>query len=111
MQMIGAAVLVEEDRDQVVPPTSRKVYVAVDENGQRIGETHHNAKLTDQEVEQIRDLHELAGWTYDELASAYGAPKITIAKICTYQRRANTIARWKVLLLHTPISLTNTLED
>lgn len=109
MLMTDGALLVE-DSDQIVPAASRKVFVAVDENGQRIGETHPNAKLTDAEVEQIRDLHELAKWTYDQLATAYGAPKITIAKICTYQRRANTIARWKVLLLHTPISLTNTLE-
>lgn len=110
MQMTGS-VLVEEDRDQIVPTTSRKVFVAVDENGQRIGETHHNAKLTDAQVDQIRDLHEHAGWDYARLASAYQAPYITIQKICTYQRRANTIARWKVLLLHTPISLTNHLED
>lgn len=100
-----------EEIDQVVPPTSRKVFVAVDENGLRIGEAHPNAKLTDREVDEIRDLHELAGWDYTTLADTYGAPYITIQKICTYQRRASTIARWKVLLLHTPISLTNHLED
>jgi hypothetical protein len=111
MHMIGASILVEEDRDQVVPPTSRKVYVAVDEAGLRVGETHPNAKLTDKEVEQIRDLHEIAGWNYSELAEAYSAPKVTIQKICTYQRRASTIARWKVLLLHFPITLTNTPEE
>jgi hypothetical protein len=109
--MLTAEALRVEDSDQIVPSTSRKVFVAVDENGLRIGETHPNAKLTDSEVEQIRDLHELAGWDYAELAVAYLAPYITIQKICTYQRRANTIARWKVLLLHTPISLTNRLED
>lgn len=99
-----------EDSDQVVPPTSRKVFVAIDENGLRIGETHPNAKLTDEQVDQIRDLHEQEGLTYDALAIRFSTPKITIAKICTYQRRASTIARWKVLLLHFPISLTNTEE-
>jgi ribosome-binding protein aMBF1 (putative translation factor) len=111
MQMIGASVLVEEDRDQIVPPTSRKVFVAVDENGLRIGEAHPNAKLSDKEVDQIRDLREQAGWGYEQLATAYNVPKVTIQMICTYQRRASTIARWKVLLLHTPISLTNHPED
>lgn len=100
-----------EDSDQVVPATSRKVYVAVDENGQRIGETHTNAKLTDAQVDEIRDLRETQGLEYAELAARFNAPKITIAKICTYERRASTIARWKVLLLHFPISLANTTKE
>jgi len=100
-----------EDIDQVVPTTSRKVFIAVDENGLRIGETHPNAKLTDAQVDEMRDLRERDGWTYDQLAERFGVPYITVQKICTYERRASTIARWKVLLLHFPISLTNTLED
>ena len=100
-----------EDLDQVVPTTSRKVFIAVDENGLRIGETHPNAKLTDAQVDEMRDLRELKGWTYDQLAEHFSVPYITVQKICTYERRASTIARWKVLLLHFPISLTNTLED
>lgn len=100
-----------EDLDQVVPTTSRKVFIAVDENGLRIGETHPNAKLTDAQVDEMRDLRELKGWTYDQLAAHFGVPYITVQKICTYERRASTIARWKVLLLHFPISLTNTAED
>jgi len=100
-----------EEIDQVVPTTSRKVFIAVDENGLRIGETHPNAKLTDAQVDLMRDLREVNGWTYDQLAEHFGVPYITVQKICTYQRRASTIARWKVLLLHFPISLSNTAED
>lgn len=100
-----------EDLDQVVPTTSRKVFIAVDENGLRIGETHPNAKLTDAQVDEMRDLRELKGWTYDQLAERFNVPYITVQKICTYERRASTIARWKVLLLHFPISITNTAED
>jgi DNA-binding transcriptional regulator YiaG len=100
-----------EDLDQVVPTTSRKVFIAVDENGLRIGETHPNAKLTDAQVDEMRDLREHSGWSYDQLAERFDVPYITVQKICTYERRASTIARWKVLLLHFPISLTNTAED
>lgn len=96
-----------EDSDQVVPATSRKVFVAVDEHGHRIGETHPNAKLTDKQVDQIRDLREGCGKSYAELAEQFEVPKVTIQMICTYTRRATTIARWKVLLLHFPITLTN----
>lgn len=109
--MLTCDSLIVEESDQIVPSTSRKVFVAVDENGLRIGETHPNAQLTDSEVDQIRDLHEKAGWSYAHLAEAYQAHKATIQKICTYQRRATTIARWKVLLLHSTISLTNKPED
>lgn len=90
-----------EDSDQVVPPTSRKVFIAVDENGLRIGETHHRAKLTDAEVDQIRDLRETERWSLERLAEKFNAPKATIQFICEYKRRASTIASWKVLLLHT----------
>lgn len=102
---------VEEDTDQVIPAKTRKVFIAVDENGLRIGETHPNAKLTDAQVDEMRDLHEIERWDYDRLAAHFRCAYTTVAMICTYQRRASTIARWKVLLLHTPISLTNKPED
>ncbi len=101
-----------EDSDQVVPATSRKVFVAVNEQGIRLGETHPNADLTDHEVDLIRELREKDGMSYAMLAEKFEVPKSTIHMICTYQRRAVTIARWKVLLLHFPISLANpTKED
>lgn len=105
------AALVVEDSDQVVPPTSRKVFVAVNEQGVRLGETHPNADLTDHEVDLMRDLREKDHMSYAWLAEKFEVPKATVQKICQYQRRAVTIARWKVLLLHTPISLTNKPED
>lgn len=102
--------LTVEDSDQVVPTTSRKVFVALDEDGNRIGETHQNAKLSDAQVDQIRDLHEKDGLSYGQLAERFTVSKVTIQCICNYSRRASTIARWKVLLLHTPISLANKEE-
>lgn len=99
--------LIAEDTDQVVPLTSRKVYVALDERGQRIGESHQNAKLSNAEVDRMRDLREEEKWSYERLAALFQVPKATVQKICNYDRRATTIARWKVILLHSPISLTN----
>lgn len=106
-----SAPLQVEDSDQVVPPTSRKVFVAVNEQGVRLGETHPNADLSDHEVDLIRDFREKEGMSYAWLAEKFEVPKATIQKICQYQRRAVTIARWKVLLLHVPLSLTNTPEE
>lgn len=100
-----------EDSDQIVPTTSRKVYVAVNEQGIRLGETHPNAELTDHEVDLMRELREKDSMSYALLAEKFEVPIPTVQKICTYQRRAVTIARWKVLLLHFPVSLTNQPED
>jgi len=50
------------------------------------GEDHHRAKLSDREVEMIRDLRE-GGWAYKALADKFGANKHYIGKICRYERR------------------------
>lgn len=100
--MMSQTLIEVDDPEQIVPPTSRKVYVAVDERGQRIGESHHKADLTDHEVDLIRELREKDGYSYSALALKFEVPKVTIQMICTYKRRAATIARWKVILLHTP---------
>lgn len=70
-------------------------YVATNDRGMRIGQYHPNAKLTDQEVEQIRDLHEFAGWGYRKIAQAYGVEKACVAKICRYEQRVETFNNWK----------------
>lgn len=96
--------------NEPAPPTARKVFVAVNEKGVRIGESHQNAKLTDHEVELIRQLHE-DGLTYEVIAEKFECSKSTIAMICQYNRRAETVARWKTLLLPYTISLSEDKND
>ena len=69
--------------------------VATNDRGMRIGEDHPHAQLSDKEVEQIRDLHEFAGWSYRDIARAYGASKSCIAEICRYEKRNQTVFDWK----------------
>jgi DNA-binding transcriptional regulator YiaG len=90
-----------EETDQILPATSRKVYVAVSETGMRLGETHANAKLTDHEVDLMRELREQDGLSYAQLAAKFEVPIPTVQNICTYRRRAVSIAGWKVIILHT----------
>lgn len=71
--------------------------VAVNENGRRIGEDHPRSKLSDEQVDRIRDLHEYHDMTYEQLAAMYQVPKTTIASICQYMRRAQTPFGWKRL--------------
>lgn len=76
----------------------RRVY-AVNENGRRIGESHQAARLTDEQVDRIRDLHEEHGLSYLQLAKMYYVSKQTIASICQYQRRAQTPFGFKTLIV------------
>jgi hypothetical protein len=49
--------------------------------GRRVtGERHHNARLTDSEVEQVRSLEE-QGWTPKSIQQAYVIPKTTYYRI------------------------------
>lgn len=73
----------------------RKV-VAVNDRGLRIGEDHQRAKLTNAEVEMIRQLH-VSGLSYRTLAEKYEVSKRTIAAICRYERRSEVPSNWKTV--------------
>ena len=77
-------------------------FVALNETGtQRIGEDHTRAKLTNAQVEQIRDEYEAhqSGHPqhvgYRLLAKKWGVSKRTIRDICSYKTRNQWAARWK----------------
>lgn len=70
-------------------------YVAVNENGCRIGETHHRSTISDATVDLIRAYHEDEGWSYERISRRVKIPACTIEKICQYTRRAQTPERWK----------------
>lgn len=71
------------------------LYVALDERGFRIGETHHNATVTDAQVERIRDLYEYENWNVAQISEHLGISKNTIIKIVRYERRISTPHRWR----------------
>lgn len=74
----------------------RKI-VGVNERGFRVGESHQHSKLSNAEVDQIRDLREDLGLTYDVIAQHFQVPKATIASICQYRRRAQTPNRYRTI--------------
>lgn len=57
-----------------------------DENKVKRGENHPKAKLTDHEVELVRQLRE-DGYTYDQLSEIFETPPSTIRDMCKYLTR------------------------
>ena len=73
----------------------KTMIVAVNELGYRIGSSHHNCTVSDEVIDKIRDLHEDDGMSYRQIAKALGLSKNFVAKVCRYERRAQTPDRWK----------------
>ena len=57
--------------------------------GHRVGQHHQRAKLTDDQVKEIRAMHMpyVRGRGYKALALKFGAAESTIRDICTYRTR------------------------
>lgn len=70
-------------------------HVGYNEYHRQVGESHHRAKLTDEDIERIRSLHE-DGMTYSALAGIFNMAVSSIAKICRFERRNNLVVYWKV---------------
>lgn len=73
--------------------------VWVNEGGRRVGESHHGAKLSDADVEQIYVLRE-EGMSYGAIARKFddrpgGIAKSTVRDICTGRIRAQLCRRIK----------------
>lgn len=75
------------------------VIIALNEQGYRIGPTHHNARIPQEIVDQMRDLHEDECIGYRRLAKMFNLSRSVVQKICTYERRAQTPDRWKRVVL------------
>lgn len=68
--------------------------VAVNERGLRVGQDHQRAKVTNREVELIRQLRE-DGMSYRVLASKFELSTSTLWAICNFVKRAQAPVRWK----------------
>lgn len=71
-----------------------KRLVAINEQGLRIGEDHHRAKLTDAEVERLRQLHE-EGIGYRRLAVIFEVNPTTVRDIVKFRTRAQLPSTWR----------------
>ncbi len=72
----------------------KKLLVAVNDRGMRIGENHQRAKLTNHEVDLIRDLYD-EGMRVSEIARKFEIPKSYAWDICHYNVRCQTAEKFK----------------
>ncbi len=70
--------------------------VAVNERGQRIGQDHPHARLTDAEVDILLGLRD-EGWGYRRLARKFEISRRAVVKICRGINRCQRAARHKTL--------------
>lgn len=68
--------------------------IPVTTRGIRLGQAHHNAKLTDARVRVVYELHELGGWSYVEIAKHFGVSKSCIAGLIQGRRRCAIADRY-----------------
>lgn len=73
--------------------------IAVNERGCRIGQDHHRARLSDDQVDEIRELYEYDPdtWSTRRLAKRFGVTRSLIYRIVTYRVRAQHPVRFKRL--------------
>lgn len=77
--------------------SARMITVAVVESGHRIGQAHLRAKLSDDDIELIRDIYDEGMVGYGTLAKAFNVPKWYIRDIVTFRRRAASPAAFKTV--------------
>ena len=68
--------------------------MAVNDQGRRIGEDHHNARYTNGEIEQVLMLRD-SGWSYMRIARKLEMPKSTVRDVCCGRRRCQYAAGYK----------------
>jgi ribosome-binding protein aMBF1 (putative translation factor) len=72
--------------------------VGVNDAGLRVGQDHHNAKLTDTEVRLLLELRE-AGWSYNRLAEKFEISKRHVRNICSGKKRGQLAVKFRVVRL------------
>lgn len=65
-------------------------------DGRRVGQSHPQAKYADHEVDLLRELRD-QGLSYGQIAEKMEMPRATVSSICQGRRRAQTVARVKVV--------------
>jgi phage portal protein BeeE len=78
---------------------TRVLRVAVSDAGRTIGEDHPRSKLTNAEVEEIRDLLESGAVGTRRVAREYGVSRALVRQIRDYSRRRQVMMAVRVMVV------------
>ena len=73
---------------------TKPALVQIGEYGKRVGETHGRAKLSDHEIDLVRQLKE-EGMPAAEIASKMEISKRYVYKVVNFERRASIVAQYR----------------
>jgi AraC-like DNA-binding protein len=73
--------------------------IAVNALGRRVGDSHHHARLTNDEVDRLLDLHEQEGWGYKRLAAVFDISRSAARNICKGRSRCQVAVQWRRVVL------------
>ncbi len=76
---------------------SKPPLVHIGEYGKRVGETHGRAKLSDHEIDLVRQLKE-EGMPAAEIAEKFEVSKRYVYKLANFERRASIVAEYRRVL-------------
>lgn len=93
--------------------SDRPKRVKVNDLGRWVGESHPQAKLTDGDVDTIRELYENGGFSYRALAEKFDCAKSTVQDIISCRRRHAVSVKFKTVKLprRKPADATTTRHD
>lgn len=73
--------------------------VGVNERGDRVGQDHPRAVLTDAQVLLLLELRRAEGWSYLQLARKFEVSKASVRDVVKGRRRAQWPAQWRVVCM------------
>ena len=68
-------------------------YRQANDSGRYVGESHPKAKLSDADVEQMRDMHERLGLSTRLIARTFNVSRRTVRCILSYENRSQVATR------------------
>jgi ribosome-binding protein aMBF1 (putative translation factor) len=74
-----------------------RVVVAINEKGRRIGDSHHRSRISNHDVDLMRELREEHRLSYKELAEKFDVSESLVKQICNYRIRSQAPVRWKII--------------
>jgi hypothetical protein len=69
--------------------------IAVNAKGRRVGDSHHNAQLTNEEIDTLLNLHFVEGWGYRRLAAKFEVSKSSVRNYCLGRARCQVPSQWR----------------